>query len=428
MARTVRDAKLENRSARGALVVSGKPYYRSIDTGLHLGYRKGKRSGKWVVRWYEGAGKYKLETIGLADDVQDADGVTVFSFSQAQSRARELYQRWERVAQGLEVIPEGPYTVEEAISDYLVDYERRGGKNRSRMLSVINTHILPSFGCIETARLSFKKIRAWHENLAKAPAMVRTRKGAQQQYKDAPNNHETTRKRRNTANRVLTIFKSALNHGYHEGKIASDAAWARVKPFKNVDAPTVRYLNDEESRRLVNVCSEDLRAIVTAALLTGARYGELAALKASDFNLDSGTLYIETSKSGKDRHIVLTDEGQRFFREAVAGRLGEDQIFKRKSGEPWGEAHQYRPLKDACKIAKIEPGIGFHILRHTYGSRLAMRSVPMAVIAAQLGHADTRTTEKHYAHLGPSYVAETVRNAFDEIGVLQDSNVRSIKA
>ncbi len=57
-----------------------------------------------------------------------------------------------------------------------------------------------------------------------------------------------------------------------------------------------------------------------------------------------------------------------------------------------------------------------------------MRGVPMAVIAAQLGHADTRTTEKHYAHLGPSYVAETVRNAFDEIGVLQESNVKSLKA
>jgi hypothetical protein len=52
----------------------------------------------------------------------------------------------------------------------------------------------------------------------------------------------------------------------------------------------------------------------------------------------------------------------------------------------------------------------------------------MAVIAAQLGHADTRITEKHYAHLGPSYVADTVRNAFDEIGLLDDDNVVNIRA
>ena len=38
-----------------------------------------------------------------------------------------------------------------------------------------------------------------------------------------------------------------------------------------------------------------------------------------------------------------------------------------------------------------------------------MRGVPMGVIAAQLGHADTRMTERHYAHLSPNYVANTVR-------------------
>jgi hypothetical protein len=42
----------------------------------------------------------------------------------------------------------------------------------------------------------------------------------------------------------------------------------------------------------------------------------------------------------------------------------------------------------------------------------------MPVIAAQLGHADTRMTERHYAHLAPSYVADTVRAAFGPLGLL----------
>ena len=66
-------------------------------------------------------------------------------------------------------------------------------------------------------------------------------------------------------------------------------------------------------------------------------------------------------------------------------------------------------MLDACSRAKIAPAISFHILRHTFGATLAMRGVPMAVIAEQLGHADTRMTEKHYAHLAPSYVASTFR-------------------
>ena len=160
--------------------------------------------------------------------------------------------------------------------------------------------------------------------------------------------------------------------------------------------------------------------MVTAALLTGARYGELTRLTVNDFDPENGKLYVEISKSGKDRYIVLTDEGRSFFSRAIMGKNGGDLIFLRTGGEAWGRAHQYRPLKEACKAAKVEPAVGFHILRHTYGSRLAMRGVPMAVIAAQLGHADTRVTEKHYAHLGPSYVADTVRKAFDEIGLLED--------
>jgi integrase-like protein len=61
--------------------------------------------------------------------------------------------------------------------------------------------------------------------------------------------------------------------------------------------------------------------------------------------------------------------------------------------------------------------VNFHILRHTHGSHLAMSGVPMGVIAAQLGHADTRMTEKHYAHLAPSYVAQTIRANFPRLGL-----------
>jgi hypothetical protein len=55
-----------------------------------------------------------------------------------------------------------------------------------------------------------------------------------------------------------------------------------------------------------------------------------------------------------------------------------------------------------------------------------MRGVPMGVIAQQLGHADTRMTEKHYAHLAPSYVADTIRAHFPALGVAEESTVTSL--
>jgi integrase len=74
-------------------------------------------------------------------------------------------------------------------------------------------------------------------------------------------------------------------------------------------------------------------------------------------------------------------------------------------------------MQEACERAKIKPAISFHVLRHTHGSTLAMRAVPIAVIAEQSGHADTRMTEKHYAHLAPSYVADTIRAHFPVLGI-----------
>ena len=55
-----------------------------------------------------------------------------------------------------------------------------------------------------------------------------------------------------------------------------------------------------------------------------------------------------------------------------------------------------------------------------------MKGAPLAVIAAQLGHADTRICERHYADLSPSYVADTVRSAFGKLGIVPLSNVASI--
>jgi hypothetical protein len=75
LARTVRDTNLETRAARLRLVSRRKPYWRVLETGLHLGYRRTKEGGgSWVARRFIGKGRYIETKIGTADDLQDADG------------------------------------------------------------------------------------------------------------------------------------------------------------------------------------------------------------------------------------------------------------------------------------------------------------------------------------------------------------------
>lgn len=265
--------------------------------------------------------------------------------------------------------------------------------------------------------------------MAETPARLRTKPGAQQRHRELDNSPEAVRRRRSTANRVLTILKAALNHAHAEGRCANDDAWRTVRAFREAGAARLRYLSDDEARQLTNACPADFRALVMGALLTGCRYGELAAMTVDDFNADAVTLRVRASKSGKPRHVVVTQEGHNLVAERAMGKPGSARLFARDNGKPWSKSEQQRPLNAACKAARIDPPTTFHGLRHTYASRLAMRGVPLAVIAKQLGHADTRMVEKHYGHLSPSYIADTVRAAFGSLGIaeLSDAAPSTIK-
>jgi hypothetical protein len=71
----VAEAPITTRNARSKLLTGY--HWRALQVDIHLSYRKKARTGQWVVRWYLGGKKYRKETIGVADDLLDADGLTV---------------------------------------------------------------------------------------------------------------------------------------------------------------------------------------------------------------------------------------------------------------------------------------------------------------------------------------------------------------
>jgi integrase len=281
--------------------------------------------------------------------------------------------------------------------------------------TAINAHIISELGAKIVGELTAAEIKAWHRKLAASAARLRSKKDATTPNVRKIEGDDAKRRRKSSANRILTILKAVLNHAWREGKVASPDAWAKVKPFPEVDAPRVRYLTPEECLRLANACPADFRQLVRAALHTGARYGELAALRADDFSADSGTIHVRRSKSGRARHIILTEAGKKFFEQATNGKVGAASIFT-KDGLVWGKSHQHRPIKEACAAAKITPAISFHILRHTYASQAVMAGIPLMVVAENLGHSDTRMVERHYGHLAESYKAKLIRDRMPALG------------
>ncbi|WP_243317640.1 tyrosine-type recombinase/integrase [Geothrix paludis] len=449
MARTQRSGKLDTRTARlSKCPPREEPYWMRLAPGEFLGYYRASSgvAGTWRAKIREsGTGARKKCALGTADDYSDADGAHILDYSQAQAKAREWFTT-ARQAIGEDAPSSGPYTVADAMEAYRRDCLRRGVKRTDRMESAARLHILPALGALPVVKLSQARIERWHEALAEAAPHVRGRKtSTKPTFGPKPSSEEEKRKRKVSANRVLTVLKSALNLAKRKRRVSCPGdAWREVKPFGKADAPRVRYLTIEEQVRLVNACEPDFRKLVQGGLFTGGRYSELARVEAQDFAPENGTLFIRPGKTGKGRHVVLTEEGAAFLAEAVAGLKGSDLVFTRegfpdmrrvnpethevlpKIHRAWKTSDQNRPMRLACEAAGIEP-MGFHQLRHSYASALINAGIPLAYVAEVLGHVDTRMVEKHYGHLAPSAVKDSIRKLAPKLGIHQAGNVAGLR-
>jgi integrase len=431
MAQTKRSAKLDTRTARRKIWLGSEKQTR-IAPGQYIIYKRPKdgASGKWLAQWYNRLSKKKIKQfLGVADDYQDANGTTIFSYAQAQAEANRWFLLQERMALHLDADPSCfAYTVAHAIDDYFLERDRQSAARAKKDKAAAAMAIVPALGGIEVASLTQKRIELWLHELAESPRRLRSKPGGPQAFAALPATDDEKRARKDSANRILTILKAALNFVYKR-KLAGvvDPCWQRVEAFKRTAKARIRFLKPEEQVALVRVCPPDFGALVRAALLTGCRYGELARLRCRDYdpNPSNPTIFVAESKSGKTRHVYLSNEGNLLFDELTAGLEFEALIFlkgadrrrtRKYLGRQWGTDDQLPCMKAACRAAGFK--ITFHELRHTYASTLVNSGCPLQVVAHQLGHSNTKMAEKHYGHLAPSYIAQAVRAAMPPLRIL----------
>ncbi|WP_280951545.1 tyrosine-type recombinase/integrase [Methylocella silvestris] len=202
-------------------------------------------------------------------------------------------------------------------------------------------------------------------------------------------------------------MKAALNWAFDHRLVDDNSAWRLVKPYRSTTSARVRFLTAAEQQALVNSAEAELRDLVAAALMTGARFGELARLSVRDFDPINGSVFIAESKSGKARHIPLTAGCIALFERLSANREKTAPLLAHARGR-WKAAAYQREFKAAVARAELSH-ITLHELRHSYASTMVRAGAPLMVVAEALGHSGTRMAEMHYAHLAPSYVADTIR-------------------
>ena len=178
--------------------------------------------------------------------------------------------------------------------------------------------------------------------------------------------------------------------------------------------PDFDFLDFDEADRLVRAADGEWRCMILVALRTGLRQGELLALRWEDVDLKKGLLRVRQSvtrghvtepKSGKGRDIPLSDDALAAFK--AQRHLRGPLVF---SARGWSDARKTEckhPLWRASKKAGLRR-IGWHVLRHTFASHLAMRGVPLKAVQELLGHATMEMTMR-YAHLSPNVPRDAVK-------------------
>jgi integrase len=178
--------------------------------------------------------------------------------------------------------------------------------------------------------------------------------------------------------------------------------------------PDFDFLDFDDAEKLIAAADGEWRTMILVAMRTGMRMGELIGLRWVDVDLSAGRINVRQNivrgiaglpKSGKPREIALCDDAI----EALAAHRHErgPLVFCDAEGKALTDGLLEWPLKRALKRAKLR-GIGWHVLRHTFASHLAMRGVPLKVIQELLGHASIVTTMV-YAHLAPHVARDAVR-------------------
>ena len=278
-------------------------------------------------------------------------------------------------------------TVEEAVDVWKSSKTNITEKTWATYESELHNYVLPGFGDTRINALRSSDIAVWMKEQVAAGAGVVA------------------------VNRAVGLLRQVLKLAVLDGRLQRNPADG-VPRLSHTRAPRVfEVLTVEQLASLASACAA-YEGFVHFAGLTGLRWGELAALRVGDIDLDRGTLTVaramttdrvgklieSTTKTKQTRTIPLVDPLPRLLAPVMAGREPEALLFTSAKGGVLQYEWFMRRIWKPATIAAGLPGFTFHGLRRTCGSLLLSLQAPITTVSAVLGHASVRTTLEAYAH------------------------------
>ena len=229
-----------------------------------------------------------------------------------------------------------------------------------------------------------------------------------------------------TVRRYLTVLQSVFRQAYKLEIITSNPAKAEKLTLpREVQKDVVIFNKQEAAEMLKCLESEPLafQTMIQLAIITGARRGELVALKFSDFDYDECKVTISRAaiklkgepvqiKPPKDYEVrtvtinpqcielvkMLRKENEQRAKRLGTKWVGDEWLFTKWNGEI---CHPQTPTKQFSKFLE-KNGLKhrkFHSLRHTSATLCLYGGVNIKQVQARLGHSELETTQKYLHNL-----------------------------
>jgi integrase len=385
---------------------------RGVRYGSGTLVRRGGANGDtWIAKWRDG-GRQVQRGLGFVHSKRHPDGLTR---AEAEGTFRELRERVaaERVenkqAEAENTAAAGRRTLAE-VGEAIIAAKLAAGRKPSTIEAYsywLRIHIVDYFGPMPVDEITRDDVRGF--------AVQLERKGL------AP------KSRANGLGTLHSLIEFAIDEGWTTGE----------NPVKRVEKPSlaetdpdVHFLDAEEIEALLRAVPDDVlgrveRVMYLTAAMTGMRQGELLGLRWRDVDWTAQRIRVRrnyvrgefgTPKSKRSSRSVplasrVAAELERLFQDSP--HKGDDQlVFPHPlTGNPIDRSKLLKRFKAALRRAEVRD-VRFHDLRHTFGTRMAARGVPMRVLQELMGHRDFKTT-LIYADYAPSErEAEWVEEAF----------------
>lgn len=294
--------------------------------------------------------------------------------------ARMRAERLKNIESQKFIAPGNMLTFKQAAENFL-SVHMAGKASADHMRGYLENHILPVFGDAKMDKIRSMHIEALKKSIQDKGLSPQTEK--------------------HVVAFVRQVYRKALAWGIYAGNIPTDGV-----QMPRVDAARLRFLTEKEAEMLFEALksrSPQWHDIAYVSLYTGMRLGEILSLKVGHVNIPAGIINVMDAKAGT-RAAYMSKGVQEILLRRCCGKGTEQFVFEQKEG---GQIHFISSAFQRIVSRLFNQGVTdarykvvFHTLRHTFGSWLAQKGVPLYTIAELMGHSTLEMT-KRYSKLSP---------------------------